>query len=324
MKSTHALLPANMPCYLSSGESGVNARLEALHCARTAPATATVKGRVQTCQVAGKPELKYFLYIPTTTSASGAMLVSVHGISRNAREHADLLAPLAEQYGVVLVTPSFSRRDFPDYQRLGRQGMGQRADHALQNMIAEAGHLSGADNRKICLFGYSGGGQFAHRYAMAYPESVRRMVIGAAGWYTYPDDACRFPYGIAPVHRLTGVTFRAENFLQIPALVLVGQWDIKSDPGLNRSARIERRQGHTRLERGRRWVDAMNRAAAAAGLDTPYTFRVMAGCDHDFINSMQQGGMGRYIFRYLFGDSPAAVTGDLQSEVSYDTLGNEP
>lgn len=321
MKCTHALLPANIPCYQSPGEPGVNIRLEARDCPRTAPATAPAAGRVETCQVAGKPGLKYFLYSPTTPSATGAMLVSVHGISRNAREHANLLAPLAEQYGVVLVAPSFTRRDFPDYQRLGRRESGQRADHALQHIIADAGHLSGADNRKICLFGYSGGGQFAHRYAMAYPESVRRMVIGAAGWYTYPDAACRFPYGIAPAHRLAGVTFRAEDFLQIPAHVLVGQWDIKSDPGLNRSSRIERRQGHTRLERGRRWVDAMNRAAAAAGLDTAYTFRVMAGCDHDFATNMQQGRMGWHIFNYLFGDSPAAVTDDQQAAVLYDTPG---
>lgn len=310
MTCSPAVLHAHMASDQSLQQSCTQVRQAARDYLQTAPATTAMTGRIQSCRVAGMPELEYFLYVPTARSVAGELLVSIHGISRNAREHADLLAPLAEQYGVVLVVPAFPRRDFPDYQRLGRQGSGRRADHALQRILVDAGHISGADCRQICLFGYSGGGQFVHRYAMAYPESVRRLAVGAAGWYTYPDAACRFPYGIAPVRRLSGVSFRADDFLRIPARVLVGQWDIKADPGLNRSPRIERHQGHTRMERGRRWVDAMNQAAAAAGLDTAYTFRVLAGCDHDFATNIKQGGMGLQIFKYLFGTPRTAVAGD--------------
>ena len=258
-------------------------------------------GKVHTRQVNGDAALRYFIYVPKKTTEHTSLFVSVHGISRNAREHAELFAPLAEQYGVVLVAPVFSRQHFDDYQRLGRKGNGRRADHAMQQITSEAERLTGADCRKIFLFGFSGGGQFAHRYTMAHPEHVKRLVIGAAGWYTHPDESCKFPYGIAPTSRLKDINFHARKFLQVPACVLVGQWDTKLDPGINRSKRIQQQQGITRLERGRRWIDAMNRAAIAHGLDTPFEFSIMPRVDHDFTRAMSNGRLSQRVFNYLFG-----------------------
>jgi len=217
---------------------------------------------------------------------------------------------------VILVAPIFSRRYFGDYQRLGREGGGRRADHAIQLISHEVETLTGANSSKISLFGFSGGGQFVHRYAMAYPDHVRRLVVGAAGWYTYPDASCKFPYGTAPSPRLSEVCFNARRFLQVPACVLVGQWDIKCDTGLNRSAKIQRQQGTTRLERGKRWIDAMNQAAMAHDIDTSYEFTILPGIDHDFTRAMKNGSLGEHVFRYLFGAMPLS-TG--QSEPPADT-----
>ncbi|MEN8107708.1 MAG: hypothetical protein ABFS22_06840 [Pseudomonadota bacterium] len=271
---------------------------------QTAPVETTEPGKVQLRQLTGDPVLSYFIYVPKKRRPHAPLFVSVHGVSRNAREHAELFAPLAEQYGVVLAAPLFSRRHFGDYQRLGREGSGRRADHAMRLMTSEIEVLTGADSRKLSLFGFSGGGQFAHRYTMAWPDRVQRLAIGAAGWYTRPDESSRYPYGTAPTPRLPDVDFNARKFLQVPACVLVGQWDIQYDPGLNQSPRIQRQQGMTRLERGRRWIDAMNRAAVAHGMNTPYTFSIVPGVDHDFSRAMGNGQLGQRVFSYLFGTAP--------------------
>ena len=274
-------------------------------------------GKVHACHVKGDASLRYFVYVPNKITAGAPLFVTIHGVSRNAREHAERFAALAEEYGVVLVAPYFSKRHFGDYQRLGRAGKGRRADLALQKITSEIERLTGADSSKLLLFGYSGGGQFAHRYTMAFPGHVQKVVIGAAGWYTWPEKTRKFPYGTAPDSRLEGVTMDRQKYLQVPACVLVGQWDIKNDPGLNHSEKIQQQQGYTRLERGRRWIDAMNQAALSQGLDTRYEFSVLRGINHDFSLAMKNGLMGQRVFRYLLGATPVLTA---QAELSASTL----
>jgi len=286
--------------------------------AKTIPLDAIEPGKVHKRHVRGDSELRYFIYVPKNHSTCTSQFVSVHGISRNAREHAELFAPLAEQYGVVLAAPVFSKRYFDDYQRLGRKGGGRRADHALQMITDEIEYLTGASGSKIFLTGFSGGGQFAHRYTMAHPDRVRRLAIGAAGWYTHPDESLRFPYGIAPTPRLEGVDFDLQKFLQVPTSVFVGQWDILQDPGLNQSARIRRQQGFTRLERGRHWVAAMNRAAMEHGAESLCKFAIIPSVGHDFGRAMQNGQLGQRIFSYLFSVPTARTEWTAGSRLSQD------
>lgn len=282
---------------------GVRAQLVTLESADAA--AALEPGKLHVRHVNGDQSLKYFVYVPREKNVDAPLFVTVHGVSRNARQHAELFAEYAEEYGVVLVAPYFSKRRFGDYQRLGREGSGQRADLALQKIIHEVEVLTGTDGSKLMLFGFSGGGQFVHRYAMACPDEVLKVVIGAAGWYTWPEDARKYPYGTAADARLEGVDFTLQKFLKVPACVLVGQWDIKYDPGLNQSSRIQQQQGFTRLERGRRWVEAMNRAAMAHGLDTVYEFSMLRGVNHDFSLAMTNGNLGRHVFSYLYGAAPS-------------------
>ena len=50
--------------------------------------------------------------------------------------------------------------------------------------LADWQECTGIDTRRINLFGFSGGAQFAHRYAMAHPGSVNALVLTAPGWFT--------------------------------------------------------------------------------------------------------------------------------------------
>ena len=265
--------------------------------------TTLTQGAILHRTLANNPGQEYFLYVPHGTENDAKIFVTVHGISRNASEHAQKFAPFAEKHKVIMIAPHFPSDRFPDYQRLGREGKGERADTALNEIVAEVTNLTWTRVRQLYLFGYSGGAQFAHRYMLAYPERVAKVVLGAAGWYTFPDMNLRFPKGLQESRSLPQVRFNPENFLTIPVCVLVGEQDNRRDADLNKSPQIDLFQGRTRLERGRRWINAMEHQARAHGLITPYAFHVLPRSPHSFTLSMHRGRMGEETFGFLFANS---------------------
>lgn len=264
------------------------------------------RGRVLRLTLRDNPAQDYFLYRPITSADDAPMLASVHGISRNAYEHACLFAEYCDAHGVVLVAPHFEVGRARDYQRLGRSGRGPRADAALDAILDEAASLTGAASDRIRMFGFSGGAQFAHRYTMAHPERVAAAVVAAAGWYTLPDPSERYPYGTRRSRELPDVAFDPEEFLRVPITVIVGErdtttLDLRSNPHLNRH------QGRTRVERARCWVRAMRAAARQYRLDPLVTLEVIPDGDHSYSNLMLTGGLGDRVFAALFAlnDAPA-------------------
>lgn len=228
------------------------------------------------------------------------MLASIHGISRNAFEHAARFIPYADKFKVAIVAPCYSTYDFNDYQRLGRKSRGARADLALYSLTQELREALPFLNGELYLFGYSGGGQFVHRYVMAHPEGVTAYAVGAAGWYTFPDSSLEYPQGILKPNELDGVIFSPERFLKIPALILVGERDVHPGTALNKCPEIVQQQGSTRMERGLRWTQAMNKAAREHGLETEFRFEILSRSNHCFEKSMRRGQMGDLIFDYFF------------------------
>ena len=255
---------------------------------------------MQSRVLASDADQRYLLYVPKSANAYAPVLVTVHGISRNAREHVQAFVSLAERDGVVVVAPFFSERRYRDYQRLGRRGHGRRADKMLGRILTDVGQLTAANTGRVLLFGYSGGAQFAHRYTMLYPERIASTVIAAAGWYTFPDQTLDYPYGIGSVSELPGLAFEPDRFLRVPMSVLVGEHDVERDPGLRNSRRVDRQQGRTRVERGERWVKAMRLAARKRGFNTPYVFELLPDSDHLFDASVVFGQLADRVFVRLF------------------------
>ena len=284
----------------------------------------SVSKRIKMHQLAQDQALHYFLYTPTKLKPNARVLVAVHGISRNARKQARLFADYAERYGVVVVAPLFDKQHYTGYQRLGISG--ERADLALNAILKEVALKTQANTQSVYLFGYSGGGQFVHRYAMAYPHKVKAMAIGAAGWYTLPNAQKRFPYGTAPHPKLPDLTFNRAKFLRIPAVVLVGDDDTLRDSTLRKSEKLDKQQGLNRFERGQNWVKSMEKAAQQYGLETSFRFIPLPNSDHSFTRSVQIGGMAKQVFQAFFGREHATTTANLiprknaPSIVSYSQL----
>lgn len=254
---------------------------------------------------------RYFVYVPHERRPERPLLVAIHGISRNAREHAEQFSSVAERYGVTIIAPLFDEQRFPDYQRLGRRGRGARADLMLGRIVDEFATFIGADARRFCLFGYSGGGQFAHRFALAHPHRVVAYAVAAAGWYTLPDQSQRFPMGTGGSSRLTGITFDADEFLTVPAAVFVGERDIYAGSALRQNERLREEQGENRFDRGRHWVQEMTRAARHQCLATEYHFESLPRSPHCFAKSMRRGRLGERVFAWLFDRTAARAAGDL-------------
>jgi pimeloyl-ACP methyl ester carboxylesterase len=261
------------------------------------------RGRIILRKLSSDTRLQGYVYWPSGATRSAPLLVAVHGISRNAREQARLLSECAEQYGVVVFAPLFGVDFFPDFQRLGRRGL--RADHALDRLLEDFGRVTGIDTRRFFLYGFSGGGQFGHRYAMANPGRVRALAVTAAGWYTWPDTARPFPQGMAACGQLPDLRFDLERFLRVPVSVLVGAGDVMRDQSLRQSAGVDRRQGENRVERGRRWLRRLRREARQRGLETRYRFRLLEHSAHDFEECISRDRMDQEIFRLFFGKSGA-------------------
>lgn len=248
---------------------------------------------------ASTPVFDCYVFIPRYLAGPGRVLVCVHGVSRNALEQVELLRSYAERYGFVLVAPLFASGTFRDYQRLGRNGLGPRADLALIRMLNTIGSATGLDTGKVMMFGFSGGAQFAHRFAYAHSQRVSGLVLGSAGWYTMPDRSKPYPFGVADARGLDAVKLNPRAAARLPTLVVVGEDDDREDDvELNRSAEVMRSQGRHRLERAGNWVDAMNAFAEKQGAARGVELRVLSGIGHSFKDAVMLGGLGELLLGF--------------------------
>lgn len=231
----------------------------------------------------------YFYHVPAGLRRDAPVIVSVHGISRNAAEHMLRLRGLADASGAVLIAPHFRRTAYPRYQQLWDRRSGVRADLALIDVVADARARFALAPGKFHLTGFSGGAQFAQRFALFHAGQVASCTSCAAGWYTFPDDGAAFPLGTAPGSGPGGLSLHPD-WAQVPHTVLVGSRDTLVDDVLNMSPAVVAMQGTGRRERAQRWVKAMNRARMAAGGPT-VRFTLIRGLSHDFTKAHERHGL---------------------------------
>lgn len=219
-------------------------------------------------------------------------VVAVHGITRGVTEMVSHLAPRAVATGRALVVPHFDVEHWPRYQRAA---CGNRADWALLRLMAALRAEGQVGAAPFDLSGFSGGAQFAHRFAWLYPDQVARLCVTAPGWWTFPDSDVAWPQGI----RTTGakeahgyhLRRNLRQFLDRRIVVCVGSDDTKRDPNLRQGEGIDARQGANRLERARRWCATIEAAAHAHGLQPAISLRVLQGCSHSFVECVLRAGL---------------------------------
>lgn len=225
------------------------------------------------------------------------VLVAVHGISRNAAELASRFAAHPGFRDTTIVAPLFDRARFGKYQQLRAGGSdGVAADAALIDLLDSLAAEHGIAAAPFLLFGFSGGAQMAHRFAMLHPRRVARLCLASAGWYTMPTPALAWPYGL---QRRPGESAIGEGFLDIPTTVIVGNRDVRVDASVRQDPVIVEHQGRNRLRRARIWVRSVNARAAETGRMPRHVLVTMPDGTHDFSQAAREAGLPGLVARAL-------------------------
>lgn len=252
-------------------------------------------------QVDNLASQSYRIFIPSSLNfnSNTKILVCIHGISRRSKEQIELLRDGARDNNTVLIVPLFSTKHHPSYQRHKLGADKFRSDEVLNNIINDIEQRFSLRIEQFDLFGFSGGAQFAHRYAFRYPRKISKLICCAAGWYTFPDDQLAYPYGLASNNThfiIENVERNLEYFLKIPITVAVGEHDKHLDSSLNRTKKVNLQQGFNRVERATCWTKALLEKSNSLGIIPQLRFVVLPKSGHSFTECVSYGMLPAYIF----------------------------
>jgi poly(3-hydroxybutyrate) depolymerase len=204
-------------------------------------ASAMLVGHVPSRTLPSEPRVSYRLYIPpdhydTRAGASNKaklpLLVYIHGSRRSVPLLARYSTPLtafADSTPCAVLAPLFPTgmdgpNDLDSYKLLRSKTL--RSDLALLAILDEVAYRwPGIDTDKVFMMGFSGGGQFAHRFLYLYSERIAAVSVGAPGRVTFFDDGKRWPSGVGDVERLFGRTIDKGKIRQVKIQLVVGDCD---------------------------------------------------------------------------------------------------
>ncbi|WP_336489644.1 hypothetical protein [Methylobacterium nigriterrae] len=226
-----------------------------------------------------------YLHRPDTWRAQdGRILVVLHGDDRDAKGVRDAWRAVAERYGFLLVAPEFSKTKFPGtrWYDLGNgtdearhpQPPGEWTFYALDRAVDAARRATGAASERFKLYGFSSGGQFAHRYLLLTGAPRADLVVsGSPGWYTLPVADRAFPVGLGgePVSEQA-----RRAALSHPFVIHLGEDDTnpRDDFGIPSGEQSEiAPQGTHRFARGWYFYEASRKEADRLGV--PFAWKVV-------------------------------------------------
>jgi poly(3-hydroxybutyrate) depolymerase len=232
------------------------------------------------------PRFHFCLYVPPAVAEGRAvdLLVAVHGSSRTSfLEYRDAFATFGRWNDCAVLCPVFPIGVRGDGARHGYKYMAEgdiRYDQVLLGMVAETARKYGQDWDRFAIFGYSGGGHFAHRFAILHPRRLWAASIGAPGSVTLLDPAKDWWVGVRDLQQRFGIAFDAEALAKVPVQMVVGDadletWEITHQPGSTYWMEGANDAGRTRPER----LQSLRASFEAAGVDV--RFDLVPGVSHD-------------------------------------------
>jgi poly(3-hydroxybutyrate) depolymerase len=173
----------------------------------------------------------YCLHVPENLGPRTPLVVVMHGTERNFLLYRDRLQPFADEHGVVVLAPLFPAgiidpADLHNYKFLEYQGI--RYDHALLAMVEEVAQRYPIDPERFYLHGFSGGGQFTHRFFYLHPDRLAGVSIGAPGRITRLDDSQPWWLGTKDFEQRFGRAVDVEALRRVPVLMVVGDQDVET------------------------------------------------------------------------------------------------
>lgn len=250
----------------------------------------THNGRRRTLLQASQTDQRfsYCMYVPDTyreyETRTYPLLVLIHGTERDPEGYRNGFSQFAEEHQCIVLAPLFPcgiiepALEMHNYKFLRFHDI--RFDLFLLDLIDEVGTRYRLDAERFLLFGFSGGGQFVHRFAYLHGKRLMGVSIGAPGWVTLPDPDKPWWVGTGGMADVFGTPADLEALGSVPIQIVVGAddldgWDVVLPegsrywmPGINDT-------GATRVER----MHALRDGFAAIGIDA--RLDLVDGASHD-------------------------------------------
>ena len=241
-------------------------------------------------------DIEVFYHVPAAYTASSKVVFALHGGSRDAEGVRNNMIQKSIEYNFVLIAPKFSSQNFSlgDGYNLGNVYVdGDNPSTSTLNDEEEwsfsiieplfdsvVSSLSLIEE-KYNLFGFSAGAQFVHRFIQFKPNArFNKVVAGAAGWYTVPDNNIPFPYGLDN-SILTNTNL--SNLLSKDLYIQVGALD--NDPnsvGLRHNEYADA-QGLNRVTRAVHFFESGQNIAESNNYSLNWSLHIIQGAGHNLI-----------------------------------------
>ena len=208
-------------------------------------------GQVPFRTLRSDPRISFALYIPPSrykprhsasiqderASAQDKLplLVYIHGSRRNVSALYTDLVPFADSTPCAILVPLFpvgmdGPNDLDSYKVLRSTTL--RSDLVLLSILDEVAICwPGIDTDKIFLMGFSGGGQFAHRFLYLHPERLVAVSVGAPGRSTLLDDQQDWPIGLSNVEAIFNRVIMKDLIGKVRIQLVIGSTDVNIHGG---------------------------------------------------------------------------------------------
>lgn len=238
--------------------------------------------------LSAKP-VKVYYNIPTGKSRiSMPILIVMAGVERNAADYRNAWVTDSDAKGFMVFAPEFTTTYYPGSSNYNQGGIFNgsivrpEAEWTFSLIEALFDFIRddlGSNRENYDLWGHSAGGQFVHRYVLFKPDArIDRAVAANPGWYTVPDLAVGWPYGLlsSPATSATLTKAFAQHLV-----VQLGTSDTNAnDPNLDHNAAADL-QGLTRYARGQYFWNVANGTKAGYPAFN-WEKREVAGVAHEY------------------------------------------
>jgi hypothetical protein len=228
----------------------------------------------------------YGVYVPSNytpaTARSFRILVAVHGSERAPEATRARFVDLAEELGLIVLAPLFPvavTDDEETHNYLFLAYRDTRYDLILLAMVDEVAHRFDVPAAKVSMAGFSGGGQFAHRFMYLHARRLDAVSVGAPGAVNTLDEGRDWFVGVRDVVGRFGLPVDRIGLQGLPVQVVVGSDDVAGDVIFERASPLYmdgvNDGGATRVER----AGSLHRLLVDAGV--PSRLEVVPGAAHE-------------------------------------------
>ena len=241
-------------------------------------------------------DIEVFYHVPPSYAASSKVVFALHGGSRDAEGVRNNIIQKSIDYNFILIAPKFSSSNFSlgDGYNLGNvyvDGDNPSTDtlndenewsfSIIEPLFDSVKSSLSIENEKYNLFGFSAGAQFVHRFIQFMPNArFNKVVAGAAGWYTVPNNSIPFPYGY---QNSILISTNLNDLLSSDLHIQVGALDNNPNSAGLRHNEYADAQGLNRVTRAVHFFESGQNIADSNNYNFNWSLHIIQGAGHNLI-----------------------------------------